>query len=82
MSPPTTQSAERDDDEDGDHHEDDTPRADPLSPRSEFIESAKDMGDPAMIATARRVWWAIHFPRTRPCLAEDLDLFRDWCAAA
>jgi hypothetical protein len=48
----------------------------------EFIESAKDMGDPAMIATARRVWRAIHFPRTRPCLAEDLDLFRDWCAAA
>jgi hypothetical protein len=48
----------------------------------EFIESAKDMGDPPMIATARRVWWAIHFPRTRPCPAEDLELFRDWCAAA
>ena len=61
-----------------------TTRPEPIRFRlaHEFIESAKDMGDPAMIATARRVWWAIHFPRTRPCLAEDLDLFRDWCAAA
>jgi hypothetical protein len=48
----------------------------------EFIESAKDAGDPAMVALARRVWWAVHFPRTRPCSPEEMDIFRDWCAAA
>jgi hypothetical protein len=48
----------------------------------EFIESAKDIGDPAMVATARRIWWAVHFPRTRPCAPEEMEIFRDWCAGA
>ena len=60
-----------------------TTRPEPIRHRlaRAFIESAKDAGDPEMIALARRVWWAINFPRTRPCASEDMEVFRDWCAA-
>ena len=59
-----------------------TTRPEPIRHRlaREFVESAKDMGDPDMIALARRVWWAVSFPRTRPCQPSDMAVFRDWCA--
>ena len=51
-----------------------TTRPEPIRHRlaREFVESAKDAGDPVMVALARRVWWAISFPRTQPCSAEDI----------
>lgn len=60
-----------------------TTRPEPIRYRlaREFIESAKDAGEPDMIATARRVWWGVNFPRTRPCAPGDMEVFRDWCAS-
>ena len=57
-----------------------TTRPEPICHRlaREFVESAKDAGD--MTALVRRVWWAVRFPRTRPCAPEDMAVFRDWCA--
>ena len=46
-----------------------------------FLESARDMGDAAMIATAIRVSNATNFPRTQPCTAADLAVFAEWKAA-
>lgn len=43
-----------------------------------FVASARDMGDPAAIAAAVRVWWAVNFPRTRPCRESDMALYRAW----
>lgn len=45
-----------------------------------FVESAKNTGDPEMIALARRVCWAVTCPRARPCAPDDMAVFRDWCA--
>jgi hypothetical protein len=55
-----------------------------MSPRfiiaERFLESAKDMGDAAMIAVARRVVEATYRPITKMCSAADLVIFREWQA--
>jgi hypothetical protein len=46
-----------------------------------YLASARDMGDPAAVASAMRVWWDSRFPRTRPCTDADRAMFRDWLDA-
>lgn len=43
-----------------------------------FMDSAKDMGDPAMIDVARRVWRNVCYPRTHKISAEDKAIFLNW----
>ena len=38
-----------------------------------FRESAKDMGDAAMVAAGVRLYWAMTFPRTKGHMASDAD---------
>jgi hypothetical protein len=46
-----------------------------------YLSSARDMGDPAAVASAMRVWWASRFPRSRPCTDADRAMFIEWLAA-
>lgn len=43
-----------------------------------FLESARDMGDIAMIECAIRVWNWTCFPRTQHCTEADRAMFREW----
>jgi len=45
-----------------------------------FRESAKDMGDPAMIDVGARLWWAMSYPRTKGHMAsaEDFALLKEF----
>ena len=44
-----------------------------------FIESAKDTGDAAAVAMARRVWWQINSPRERHASDADMAAFHEFC---
>ena len=43
-----------------------------------FLESARDMGDPAMIQIAMRVRDAVNYPRAKPCSAADIAVWKAW----
>lgn len=49
-----------------------------LQKAREFLEAARDMGDPAMIAVALRVHRAAWYPSTHRCQPSDMDIFREW----
>ena len=44
-----------------------------------YLASARDMGDPVMIASAIRLFNAIRFPRTQPCTEADKLAYLEWC---
>ena len=44
-----------------------------------YLASARDMGDPVMIASAIRLFNAVRFPRTQPCTEADKLAYAEWC---
>jgi hypothetical protein len=44
----------------------------------DFLESARDMGDPAVITAAIRFWNATYNPRNMICTGADIALFHEW----
>jgi hypothetical protein len=45
-----------------------------------FTEAAKDTSDAFLMGVANRLWWAMHYPRTKGHMASDADraILREW----